>query len=179
MSETAETEADVGRVDVETERLLLRRMTPGDAPFLLELLNEPSFVRFVGDRKVRTVEDAEAYMRRGPLEMYERVGYGMWLAVRKEDGAPIGMCGLILRDTLPAPDIGYALVPRYWGMGYAAEAVAASVAYGRRALGLGRIVAITTHDNDASRRVLERCGFHAAGPIQVGDEELAFFVSDP
>lgn len=163
---------------LETERLVLRRMTADDAPFILELLNEPSFLEFIGDKKVRTVEDAAAYIENGPVAMYARVGHGMWLALRKEDGAPIGMCGLIKRDTLPDVDVGYALVPRFWGMGYANEAVAATLAYGRGTMGMGRIVAITSLHNDASRRVLERCGFRLEGTIVQGEEELNLFASD-
>jgi RimJ/RimL family protein N-acetyltransferase len=163
---------------LETARLVLRRMAPDDAPFLLELLNEPSFLEVIGDKKVRTVEDARGYIENGPMAMYERVGHGLYLTLRKEDGVPIGMCGLIRRDTLPDVDVGYALVPRFWGKGYAYEAVAATVAYGRAALGMGRIVAITSPTNAASMRLLEKCGFHAEGTVRLGDEELSLFASD-
>lgn len=143
---------------VETERLTLRRMTLDDAAFILRLVNEPAWLRFIGDKNVRNLDDARRYIQTGPLDMYARFGFGMFLVQLKSTGAPIGACGLLRRDTLPAPDIGYALLPEFWGQGYAFEAAAAVLSYGHKSHGLNRIMAITSPDNANSVRVLERCG---------------------
>ena len=144
---------------LQTERLSIRRLSIEDAPFILELVNEPSWIRFIGDRGVRSLDAARAYLLKGPIAMYERCGFGLYLVARKDDGVPLGMCGLIQRDALPDVDIGFAFLPRYWGKGYALEAAAAVLAYGRSALGLGRIVAITSPDNQSSIKLLEKIGF--------------------
>ncbi len=143
---------------LETERLFIRHLTQDDAEFILELLNEPGFIRNIADRGVRSIEDAQGYIQNGPLMSYARNGFGLFAVGLKETGAPIGMCGLIRRDALPDVDIGYALLERYWHRGYAYEAAAAVLAYGYEVIGLKRIVAITALDNDASARVLEKIG---------------------
>jgi len=143
---------------LETARLRLRQFADDDAAFVLELLNEPAWLRFIGDRGVRTLDDARAYIESGPRAMFARHGFSLMVAERAADGAALGMCGLIKRDTLPAPDIGYAFLPRYWGQGYAREAAAAVLDYGHRALGLPRILAITAPDNTSSIRLLEELG---------------------
>src|SRR5678815_4161900 len=120
---------------IETDRLILRRFTAEDAPFILELLNEPSWLRFIGDKGVRTLGDARDYIRKGPVAMYARYGFGLEVAALKESGLPIGMCGLIKRDTLEDIDIGFAFLPRFWGKGYAHEAAAATMEYGKGTLG--------------------------------------------
>jgi RimJ/RimL family protein N-acetyltransferase len=144
---------------LETERLVLRRMSVDDAEFELRLLNEPSFLRFIGDRGVRTLEDARAYILKGPVDMYERLGFGLYLAELKEEGVPIGICGLVKRDFLADVDIGFAFLPEFWGQGYASEAASAVMEYAKGALGLKRIVAITNPDNQSSIRLLEKLGF--------------------
>lgn len=143
---------------LETERLQLRCLTTDDAEFILELLNEPSWLRFIGDRGVRTLEDARAYIVNGPGAMYERHGVGLYLVESKSDATPLGICGLIRRDALEDIDIGFAFVPRHWGKGYALESAAAVLEHGRDSLGLRRIVAITSLDNDSSIRLLEKLG---------------------
>lgn len=143
---------------LETARLRLRQFTPDDAAFVLELLNEPSWLRFIGDRGVRTLDDARAYIEQGPRVMFARHGFSLLLVERKADGAALGMCGLIQRDTLEVPDIGYGFLPRAWGQGYAREAAAAVLAYGHSTLGLPRILAITDPDNVASIKLLEGLG---------------------
>ena len=143
---------------LETERLRLRQFAESDAAFVLELLNEPSWLRFIGDRGVRTLDDARGYITNGPQAMYARHGFSLLVVERTTDGAALGMCGLIKRDTLDAPDIGYAFLPRAWGQGYAREAAAAVLAYGHRALGLPRILAITDPENAASIKLLEDMG---------------------
>lgn len=143
---------------VETERLTLRRLTVDDAEFVFALLNEPSWLRFIGDKGVRTLEDARAYIENGPVAMYQRFGFGLYVTERRTDGVPMGMCGLIKRDGLDDVDIGFAFLPAYWGRGYAFEAAAAVMDYGRNVIGLTRIVAITAPDNESSARLLEKLG---------------------
>lgn len=143
---------------LETKRLSLRRMTLEDAPFILRLVNEPSWLRFIGDKNVRNLDDARRYIQTGPLDMYAKLGFGMFLVQLTSSGEPIGACGLLKRDTLPAPDIGYAFLPEFWGQGYAFEAAAAVLSYGHENHGLNRIMAITSPDNVSSVRVLEKCG---------------------
>ena len=165
---------------LETDRLILRWMTTDDAPFILELVNEPSWMHFIGDRGVRTMEDARNYIRNGPIEMYARLGFGLYLTERKEDGAPIGICGLLKRDSLEDADIGFALVPRFWGNGYAYESASAVMAFGKQVLGLKRIVAVTSPGNDRSVRLLEKLGLRFERMIRLsGDaDEVQLFESD-
>lgn len=143
---------------LETERLRLRTITPDDAAFYLNLVNDPSWIRFIGDRGIRTLEAARSAIVDGPMAMFDRVGYALYVVERRGDGAAIGMCGLIKRDILPDTDIGYAISPPYWGQGYAHEAAAAVVAYARATLGLPRLLAITAPDNAASIALLEKLG---------------------
>jgi RimJ/RimL family protein N-acetyltransferase len=144
---------------LETERLVLRRLTPNDAAFILELLNDPAWLRFIGDKDVRTLEDARAYIRGGPMDMYARLDFGLYLVELKDDGAPIGICGLIKRDALDDVDLGFALLSRFRSRGYAHEAASAVLPYARNSLGLTRIVAIASPNNDDSSRLLEKLGF--------------------
>lgn len=144
---------------LETARLRLRRLDLDDAPFILKLVNEPSWLRYIGDRGVRDLEGARGYIRNGPLTMYARHGFGLWLVERKDDGLPLGQCGLLQRDGLDHPDIGFAFQPAHWGQGYAQEAAGATLAYGHGALSMPEIQAITSLDNEASIRLLQRLGF--------------------
>ncbi len=155
---------------LETTRLILRRLSPDDAPFILELLNQPSFLRFIGDKNVRSREDAVRYLETGPLASYERFGFGLYRVELKDTGTPIGMCGLLKRDTLPDADIGFAFLPEYWSAGYAFEAADAVMNYGR-GLGLKRIVAITSLDNDASIKLLRKIGMQFEGIIKLADDQ--------
>ena len=164
---------------IETERLRLVEFTPGDAAFMLKLLNEPSFLRYIGDRGVRTLEDARRYIADGPVAGYARHGYGLMRAVRRNDGEPVGMCGVLKRDSLPDPDIGFSFLPEHGSQGYAFEAANAVMQHARGTLGLGRIVAITTKDNASSIRLLGRLGFRFDRLVTIGGEELNHFVSDP
>lgn len=143
---------------LETERLLLRPFTTDDASFILILLNEPSFLRYIGDKKVRTLEDARQYLSNGPVASYQRNGYGLLLVELKETNTAIGMCGLLKRDELPDADIGFAFLPDYWNQGFAFEAAAAVMKDAREQLKLDRILAIVNPDNYASMKLLERLG---------------------
>ena len=144
---------------LETARLVLRHMTLDDAAFMLDLLNQPSFHRYIGDRGVRTIEGAEAYIAQGPMASYQRFGFGLYAVEVKGEPGAIGICGLIKRDGLDDVDIGFAFLPQAWSKGYAVESALAVRDYGARAFGLTRIVAITNPDNERSIRVLERIGF--------------------
>ncbi len=143
---------------LQTRRLTLRWLEDVDANFILELVNEPSWLQFIGDRGVRTVADARAYMENGPQRMYRERGFGLYLVERSADKMRMGLCGLIKRDTLEDVDIGYAFLPRYWGHGYAREAAAAVLEQGHQQFGLQRIVAITSKDNHSSIRLLQDIG---------------------
>ena len=157
---------------LETARLVLREFTPGDDAFLLRLLNEPSWLRFIGDRGVRTLEDARRYVDDGPRASQARNGFALWCVVPKGTGEPVGMCGLIRRDTLPGPDVGFAFLPEAWGKGFAVESAAAVLAHARDVLGIPRVLAITDPDNAASIRVLERIGMAREGSVRMPGEEL-------
>lgn len=153
-----------------TKRLLIRQFTLDDAPFILELLNEPSFIRNIGDRGVRSLADANAYLLNGPIASYERNGFGLYGVELKAEGVLVGMCGLIKRDALPDVDIGFAFLPRYWGQGYAIEAAEAVMAFGRDVLKLNRIVAIVSPGNDASINVLHKLGLQYERMIPWADD---------
>jgi RimJ/RimL family protein N-acetyltransferase len=164
---------------IETPRLRLRPMSPdADVAFIQRLLNEESFLRFIGDRGVRTPEDARAYILTGPLESYARHGFGLLLTERRSDSVPIGMCGLLKRESLEAPDLGFAFVPEAWGQGLAFEAAEAVLAEARMRLGLRRVLAVTQPDNRASIRLLERLGFGLEGAVRLSADgpELALYA---
>jgi [ribosomal protein S5]-alanine N-acetyltransferase len=144
---------------LNTPRLALRALSEEDAPFILGLLNEPSFIRNIGDRGVRTIEDAVAYIENGPLVSYARFGFGLYLVTLNNTGASIGICGILKRDALPEPDIGFAFLPAYWSQGYALESATAVKDYARTAIGLPRLLAIVNPSNSSSIRLLEKLGF--------------------
>ncbi|MET3291558.1 N-acetyltransferase [Brevibacillus fluminis] len=162
---------------LETERLRLRRISLDDAAFILELLNDPAWIRFIGDKGVRTLEDARNYILNVPMKMYEQTGFGLYLVELGETGSPIGMCGLIKRDSLPDVDIGFAFLPAYRSKGYAYESAAAVLADGKETFGLQRIVAITSIDNHDSAALLQKLGMQDEGRIRLADdqEELRLF----
>lgn len=165
---------------LETDRLIVRWQTTDDADFVLKLMNEPSWIRFIGDRGLRTTEDARNYILNGAVAMYEKHGFGLYLAELKEGNVPIGLCGLIKRDTLEDVDIGFAYLPAYWGKGYAYEAASAVLAHGKEVIGLKRIVAITDPDNTSSGKLLKRIGLLETGMITLPNDtkELKFFAID-
>ncbi|WP_413299568.1 GNAT family N-acetyltransferase [Bacillus sp. 1P10SD] len=143
---------------METERLILRWLTPEDVEFIFGLLNDPTWIRFIGDRNIRTLLDAKNYIITAPMKMYTELGFGLFLTELKDGHIPIGICGLIKREGLEDVDIGFAFLSRYQSKGYAYEAAFATMQYASEELGLRRIVAITSKDNDASSRLLERIG---------------------
>ena len=162
-----------------TDRLVLRPLTVDDAAFILELLNEPSFLRFIGDKGVRTLEDAREYILHGPMVSYEKNGFGLCLTQLAPDLIPIGICGLLKRDSLEDVDLGFAFLPRFWRRGYASEAASAALAHGWE-LGLRRIVAITSPENVGSAAVLEKLGFEFEGMVRLaaGEAAVKLFASE-
>jgi len=168
-----------------SERLRLRRLeadSQADAVFLVELLNQRSFIDNIADRGVRSQADAVRYMREGPLASYEKFGFGLWLIERLADDTPIGLCGLLQRDYFEHPDIGYALLDRHNGHGYAFEAAAATLAWGWNVGGMTRIVASTAPDNRDSIRLLEKLGFRFERILTLpahGGESRYFVIDAP
>jgi ribosomal-protein-alanine N-acetyltransferase len=164
---------------LDTERLELHPFTEADAGFVLRLLNEPSFLRYIGDRGVHDLDSARRYIADGPVAGYARYGHGLLRVLRRSDGASIGMCGVLRRDSLPAPDLGFSFFPDYWSQGYAQESARAVMDHARQSLDIGRILAITTQDNEASMRLLGKLGFRFDRMVTMGAEELRLFVSEP
>lgn len=167
------------KVVLETARLVLREVSEADAPFMLELLNSRGFIEGIADRGVRTVEQARAYIVERMLSAYAKDGYGMWVAVERASGEPVGVAGLVNRDVLDHPDVGYAFLERAWGRGYAQEAAAAVLRHAREALGMNTVVAITSPGNRASQRVLEKVGLRFVRMIDLPgwDEPSAYFTT--
>lgn len=163
---------------LETERLVLRRLTEDDAPFIFELVNDPAWLRFIGDRGVRTPDDARDYIAKGPVAMYARLGFGLYLVELKENRMPIGMCGLLKRDELEDVDLGFGFMPQYRGQGFAYEAAAGAMAHGWEVLGLKRVLAIVSADNHGSVRLLEKLGFRFERMIRLADdaEDIRLFA---
>ena len=165
----------------ETPRLRIRHFTLDDAPFILRLLNEPSFIQNIADKGVRTLDAAREYLVSGPIASYERHGHGLNCVELRDSLVAIGMCGLIKRDTLDFPDLGYAYLPEHWAKGYALEAASEMMAQAGKEFGMTRVVAITSIENDRSIRLLERLGFRYERKIALGDdpEEIKLFAWAP
>jgi len=157
---------------LETKRLLLRQVTFGDAEFVLELLNEPSFIQNIGYRGVRTLDDARNYISDRIIASYENFSFGMYLVALKSTGEAAGMCGLVKRDSLDDVDIGYAFLSRYWSKGYATEAALAVKEYAKDTIGLKRLVAITDPANQGSVRVLEKIGLKFEKLIRLSEDDI-------
>ncbi|MEO8002024.1 MAG: GNAT family N-acetyltransferase [Arenimonas sp.] len=156
---------------IQTERLSLRWLNEGDAEFILNLLNQPSWLEFIGDRGVRNLDDARSYINDGPLTMIRQHGFGLYLVEKKSDRQAIGICGLLKREALEDVDIGFAFHPHFWGQAYAREAAAACLEYARVELGLERIVAITMPENRASIALLKAIGMQYQKDTSLGRSE--------
>jgi [ribosomal protein S5]-alanine N-acetyltransferase len=161
---------------IQTRRLALRQLELNDADFILELLNEAAFLQFIGDKGVRTLDDACDYLRKGPMESYGRHGFGLY-AVCLRDGTPIGICGLVKREGLEDVDVGFAFLSRHRSRGYAVESASAILEHARRVLGLRRVVAITSPENFGSIAVLQKIGLKFERMIRVAEHgpELKLF----
>lgn len=162
-----------------TPRLVLRRFTADDATFILKLLNDPGWHRFIGDNGVRNADEAVAYLLKGPLAMYQRFGIGLQAVDLKDGGTTIGMCGLIQRDGVADVDLGFAFLPDFRGRGYAREAASAALARGHGHHGIPRIVAFTAPDNARSVRLLDQIGMRLerTTTLPTSAEELLLFSS--
>ena len=163
---------------LETGRLVLRRFVLEDAAFVVDLVNDPAWIANIGDRGVRTLDDARAYMKRAMLAQYDEHGFGMWLVELKEKGKPIGTCGLVKRKGLDDVDIGFAFLPHFRNQGYAREAAAAVLDHARKDLALHRIVAIVTPSNERSIKLLEALGLSFDRTVRLpnDDEELSLYA---
>ncbi len=162
---------------LETKRLILREIVAQDAEFIYDLVNQPSFVKYIGNRNVHSVETAGDFIETRYRKSYADNGFGLYLVELKENNAPIGICGFVRRDTLPDADIGFAFLPQFERKGYAFESADAVMKYGRDALKLEKVLAITTQDNHASGKLLEKLGFKFENLIKQpsDDAELKLF----
>jgi RimJ/RimL family protein N-acetyltransferase len=162
---------------IQTQRLGLREFTLNDTPFIIELLNSPGWLRFIGDRNVKTEEQAKSYLEKGPIKSYLENGFGLCLVERKEDNLPVGMCGIIKRENLENPDIGFAFLPDYTGKGYAYEIASATMIYAKDKLKINNVYAITVSENEKSIKLLEKIGLKFIKKIFLPDdkEELLLF----
>ncbi len=156
---------------VETPRLRLRELTVDDAEFIRGLVNEPSFLANIGDKGVRTLDDARNFILDGPWRRNQKPGYGQFMVELKPDGIPIGVCGLLYRDRLDLTDVGCAFLPAYWRRGIAYEAGAAVMEYGRKVLGIEEIVGLTSEKNLASIGLLEKFGMTFQGLVKMSDDD--------
>ena len=155
-----------------TERLELNWLIREDAPLMLAIWNDPAFVRFVGDRGIRTLEQAEVALSDGPMQLYTKYGYGPFKISSREDGADMGICGLFHRDGLHEPDVGFALLPEFCGKGFGYEASRAVLDHARDRLGLASVVAVVSEQNSASIGLLEKLGLSSDGTVRLpGDDK--------
>lgn len=166
---------------LETKRLILRWFTLDDAGFVYELLNQPTWKRYIGDRGIDSVHAARSYIETVLLAAYRRHGFGFFAVELKTNGTLVGMCGLIKREALTDADLGFALLSRFEGQGLAYEAAAVTLAYSRDTLRLARVVAITSCDNERSARLLERLGMRYEGLVRLADdtEALRLYATSP
>lgn len=176
--EEREPESDDSREILETRRLRLRKLKTADAPFMLAILNDPAFHQYIGDRGVQSEAQARDYIKHGPIASYAQFGYGMYLAELKSDGRPAGICGLVRRDGLDDPDIGFAFMPEFRSQGLASEGASAVLRYAVDELALPRVVAIVTPDNQASIALLQKAGMRQNGTVRLpdGDTDLDLYV---
>jgi RimJ/RimL family protein N-acetyltransferase len=162
---------------LETERLRLREFSINDAKFIIELLNSPGWLQFIGDRNIKTEEQAKGYLENGPLKSYRENGFGLSLVETKIDKTPIGMCGIIKRGNLKSPDIGFAFLPEFTGKGFAFEVANSTLTHAKDILKLPIILAITNPDNVKSIKLLEKIGLKFIRTINFenDNEELMLF----
>jgi [ribosomal protein S5]-alanine N-acetyltransferase len=167
-------------IRITTQRLSLRQLQFNDAEFIVDLVNQPSWLKYIGERNVHSIDDAIAYMQNGPMAMYQKHGMGLLLVERMEDKTPLGLCGLLMRDSLEHPDIGFAFHPSAWGQGYAKEAAQACVEHAFVTLRLERLLAITMSSNLSSIKLLRSIGLQYEKDIRFppNDEVLQLFVKE-
>ena len=163
---------------LQTERLTLREITTGDAEFMLALLNDPSWIKFIGDRGVRTIEQAKNYIDEKMIMSYRDHGFGLYVTELKENKTPIGLCGLVKRDSIEDVEIGFAFLPDFTGKGFGYESASATMEFAKKNLNIKRIVAITDPRNIKSQRLLNKIGlqFEKTIKFEGGSDGVAFFV---
>ncbi|WP_373496870.1 GNAT family N-acetyltransferase [Aquiflexum sp.] len=154
---------------LRTERLIIRKLNLEDCTFIVKLLNSPGWLRYIGDREVKTKTDAIIYLQNGPLLSYEKYGYGLYLVGLIETGNPIGMCGILKRDSLEHPDLGFAFLPEFIGKGFAYEAAKGVVQFAREQLKIKNLLAITLPENSSSIKLLEKLGMKYEGVVKSPD----------
>lgn len=162
-----------------TSRLILSELNEDDAEFIFELVNEPAFLEHIGDKQVRTLEDARQYIHNGPAASYRDNGFGLYKVTEKISAEPVGVCGLVKRDSLELPDIGYAILQRYWRKGFAFEAAAAVLEYEARQQGISEVFGVTSPANGPSQKLLEKLGLHfyRMFPLHDDTEEVMLYRS--
>lgn len=165
----------VDQWQLTTDRLIIRQLTPADAPFMLVLLNSPLWLRFIGDRNVHTHEDAVRYIENGAMRSYEQYGFGSYRVSLHETDEPIGTCGLYRRDTLPDVDLGFAFLPGYEGKGYGYESASAVLAHAANDLKLARVTAFCDPENRASIALIEKLDLQFEKRIQYGEKESLLY----
>lgn len=158
---------ELGVERIESRRLALRPLVAADAAFIHALVTDPDWLRYIGDRGVRTIDDARAYIENGPRAMYARCGHGLLAVEPRGGGGPLGICGILRREGLEDPDLGFAFLSAHRGHGYALEAAAATLEWARESGRFGRIVAITSRENAASMRLLAKLGFGDEGTVRL------------
>lgn len=161
----------------ETKRLRIREFQESDCPFILQLTNSPKWIKYIGDRNIKNVDDAVNYLQNGPFKSYKKFGFGLWMVELKASKTPIGMCGLLKRDELDDVDIGFALLPSYFGNGYAYEMAKATLDYGHSHLGIERIIAICHPKNEASIHLLRKIGLLREEPYFSSNSEQLLLLS--
>lgn len=158
-------------MNLETDRLLIRKLTLEDAPFFYELLNDKDWIRFIGDRNIQAISDAQAYLENKIIPSYQTFGFGFYLVSEKTTQTPIGISGFIKREELDHVDVGFAFLPNGRGKGYAFEATNTLMEYGRNTLNFDAILAIANKDNVSSHKLLEKLGLTFKNYVQLYDEE--------
>jgi len=160
-----------------TERLVLREFSIDDAEFILTLLNTPAWLEYIGDKNVRTLEDAVNYLENGPIKSYKENGFGLWLTSLKNNSTPIGMCGLVNRDSLKDIDIGFALLPEYSKLGYGYEIANATINYATHILQINKVVAITDSNNIPSIKLLNKIGLQFEKTLNLSENDTVLLFS--
>lgn len=163
---------------IETERLNIRHIEESDAEFIHSLFNTDTFIKYIGDRNLKTIADAQTYIQTGPQAMYEKMGFGLFLVELKEGLVPLGISGLIKRDTLDDIDVGYGFHPEHEGAGYALESTQAVVNYAKDILNISRLVAITTAENNRSINLLAKLGLEFEKELRQEEETLQLYSSE-
>lgn len=165
---------------LETQNLNISKFQISDSPFILELLNTPSWLKYIGDKNVKNLGDAHQYLLNGPIKSYEENDFGLWKVTLKEGDISIGMCGLVNRPTLEDVDIGFAMLPEFSGKGYGFESASATLAFAKNELNLKKIVAITMEENVYSQKLLQKIGLRFEQNVKFSEEgeELMLFGID-